>query len=483
MVLKFIKSCGHYLALLICIYFVIFLKLDAFHMRWWDESMFAVNTFEMLHNGKYFSLYYDTMPDLYNTKPPLTCWLQIFFVKIVGYNELGLRLHSAIASALSVLMLFHFISKNYNLYCAWISALILLSSYGYIHFHTSRTGDSDAILSFFLLGTNISFLNFLLNGKKSTVLFVFIWLTLAFAAKMHAALLFLPAYLILLLWQKKLKAFIVNYNFLVGFILFCFSVFMLFYLRELDTPGYLQQIIFKDAGRLFTVVENHREPFYYYIEQLFFTRFSQWFVLLIIGIIVIFMMPMTKEREILKCFLVLSCAYIFIISFSITKLDWYDMPLYPLLAVLSAYPLFILLNQIAIFQATKYASKMALLIIIVFMYPYYQMFDKAQGNTIPNGEKALEGNERYLFVRLGEQKQLHGIKVFYTEWKGALLYYKYKLSIANKEITLTHHGNFDLNDMVLVCNDSLKQQMHLKYAYDTLDTYQNAQLLKIKKIF
>jgi 4-amino-4-deoxy-L-arabinose transferase-like glycosyltransferase len=483
MILKFIKHYGHQLGLLILIYFVIFLKIDGFHMRWWDESMFAVNTFEMMQNGKYFSLYYDGIPDLFNTKPPLTSWLQIFFVKIFGYNELGLRIHSAITSALSVLMLFNFLSKNYNTYWAWISALILLSSFGFIHFHTSRTGDSDAIMSFFLLVANIYFFNFLMFGKNKYVFLMLLMLSLAFAAKLYAALLFFPAYFIILIWQRKLKAFVLNYYFLLGIVLFCISVFGLFYLRELDSPGYLHQILFKDAGRLFTAVENHQEPLYFYIEKLFFTRFSQWFVLLMLGIVITFLLPAIQERTILAFFLILVSVYVFIISISITKLEWYDMPLYPYISAIAGYPLFMLIKQPLFYKSRLSALRMSCFIAIIFIYPYYQMFDKSQGNTIQNGEKALEGNERYLFIRNREQKSLDGIKIYYIEWKGALLYYKYKLSLSNQRIELTNVGNFDLGDLVLVCNDSLKQRLQLKYDFDLLDKYQNAQLIRIKKVF
>jgi 4-amino-4-deoxy-L-arabinose transferase-like glycosyltransferase len=483
MVFKFIKHYGHHLGLLILIYFVIFLKIDGFHMRWWDESMFAVNTFEMMQNGKYFSLYYDGMPDLFNTKPPLTSWLQIFFVKIFGYNELGLRMHSAIASSLSVLMVFNFLSKKYNIYWAWISALILLSSFGFIHFHTSRTGDSDAILSFFLLAANVSFFNFLLLGKHKYVFIMLLMLSLAFATKLYAALLFLPAYFIILIWQKKLRSFVLNYYFLFGLVLFCLSIFGLFYLRELDTPGYLHQILFKDAGRLFTIVENHHEPLYFYIEKLFFTRFSQWFVLLMLGIVITFLLPVSKERTMLAFFLILVLVYVSIISISITKLEWYDMPLYPYISAIAGYPLFIMIKQFSFYKLKLSAMQMTSFIAIIFIYPYYQMFDKSQGNTIQNGEKALEGNERYIFVRSNDKKNLNGIKVYYDEWKGALLYYKYKLSLSHQRIELSNAGNFDLDDLVLVCSDSLKQQLQLRYEFDLLDKYQNAQLIKIKKVF
>lgn len=142
--------------LLILIYLVIFLKLDSFHMRWWDESMFAVNTYEMMENGKYFSLYFDGRPDLFNTKPPLTNWLQLLFVKLLGYNELAVRLPSAIAACLSVLIVFKFTLKRFDVLWAWVSVLILLTSEGFIGFHTARTADSDSLLTlFYYLQTSI----------------------------------------------------------------------------------------------------------------------------------------------------------------------------------------------------------------------------------------------------------------------------------------------------------------------------------------
>lgn len=91
----------HYLVLLVLVYLVVFLKLGSFHIRWGDESMFVVNSYEMLHNGKWFSLYFNHAPDIYNTKPPMTNWLQIIFIKIAGFNEGSLRMPSAIANKIS----------------------------------------------------------------------------------------------------------------------------------------------------------------------------------------------------------------------------------------------------------------------------------------------------------------------------------------------------------------------------------------------
>jgi 4-amino-4-deoxy-L-arabinose transferase-like glycosyltransferase len=469
----------HLLGLLVLIYLVVFLKLDSFHMRWWDESMFAVNTYEMMHNGNYFSLYFDGAPDLFNTKPPLTNWMQIISVKMIGYNELAIRLPSAIASALTVIMLFNFVSKYYNRTLAWLSALILLTSYGFIHFHTARTGDADALLTFFLIAANISFLKYTIDANKKHIIIFFLFITLAFATKMYAALLFVPAYLIILIRYKKLKEFVLNKFFLAGMAIFFLSGFLLIYLRELDTPGYVQQILFKDAGRMFKVVEEHEGSPFFYLENFFKTRFSIWALMLVIGSVLVFFSERRSERNLLIDLIILTITYLLIISCSITKLEWYDMPLYPIIAILSAYPVFLLL-KLPDRENESNPKKQFIIITILFLYPFCMMFNKSQGNIIKSGEKVMEANERFLFKKNKEKKDLNGIKVYHSGYSGSLLFYKYKLSEVNQKIEINTSGVFNANDKVLVSNDSLIGQLQKKYNYSVIDRFDKAQLIVIK---
>lgn len=473
------KMSYHLIGLFILVYFVVFLKLNAFHMRWWDESMFAVNTYEMMQNGHYFSPYFNGLPDLVNTKPPLTSWIQIIFVKLIGYNELALRLPSAIAAALSILLLFKFIARKFNLTWAWLSALILLTSYGFVHFHTARTADSDSLLSFFLLAANLSFLTYILENKKQHIFIFLLFIAFAFATKLYAALLFSPAYLIILLQQKKINDFVLSRQFLFGILFFVFSVIGLIYLRELDTPGYAKVIFFKDAGRIFNAVENHKEGIDFYFDNLFRSRFSTWFVLLMAGILFSFFLQRKNEKQFLQVSLMLCVAYLLIISYSITKLEWYDMPLYPYLAVLAAYPLYLLLTTDVIIKQSLSSKQLVMFIAVIFLYPYYTMFCKAQSNRMSNGEKTLEANERYLFNAETEGKNVNGLKVYYSSYNGSLLFYKYKLGLKNQQINLVTDASFQINDVVLCCNDSLKKQMDLHYHYDIIDTYNEAQVRKI----
>ncbi|MGZ4089655.1 MAG: ArnT family glycosyltransferase [Bacteroidia bacterium] len=472
------KISFHLLGLLVLTYFIVFLKLDSFHIRWWDESMFAVNTYEMLHNGKYFSVYFDGAADIFNTKPPLTSWVQIIFVKAMGYNELAVRLPSAIAAALSILLLFKFMAEQFDLIWAWLSALILLTSVGFINFHTARTADADSMLTFFLLATNIYFLKYLLSDGKKYIFLFFVFISFAFATKMYAALLFTPAYLIILIWQKKLKDFVMNKAFLSGFILFLFISVSLIYLREQDTPGYINEILFKDAGRIFKVVENHKESPVFYFDNLFTRRFSIWFILLIVGSLFAFFSKNKNEKSLLLHLFILNIVYLTIITISITKLEWYDMPLYPYLSIVAAYPLCFLLEKIYFLEHATTKQKI-LFVGVIFAYPYFYMFDKSQGNTIPNGEKILEANERYIFKSVKENKNLDGVKVYYSGYKGSLLFYKYKLAEKNQRIELVSEGSFGVNDKVLVSNDSLKTLLSQNLKYKAIDSYGKAQLLQI----
>ncbi len=448
-------------------------------MRWWDESMFAVNTYEMLHNGKFFTPYFDSIPDLYNNKPPLTCWLQILFVKTVGYNELAIRLPSASAAALTILLLFRFLATHFNLIWAWLSALILLTSHGFIDFHTARTGESDSLLTLFLFLTAIQFFKFIITGKNKCIFLFFVFLSLAFATKMLAALLFSPAYFIILMRYKKIRSFVFNKAFLGGIVLFIFIGISLIGLRELQAPGYINKLLFVDAGRIFTVIENHEEPLQFYIKNLFDSRFSVWFTLLCTGIVIAFITEKNAQQQLLQFFSMSCFVYLFIISSSITKLIWYDMPLYPFFAVISAYPLYLLINQLISFTKIKSFHPSIWMIVFIFIYPYLSSFERSQANAISKGEKALEANERYIFQRGTDNVNLDGIKVYYSGYNRALFFYKYKLSEIGQTIELTNDPLFNPNDKVLVCNDSLKKLLADRYVLTSIDNFENASLFKV----
>ncbi len=466
--------------LLLLTFFVVFLKLGAFHMRLWDESMFAVNTYEMMHNGHYFSNYYEGHPDITNTKPPVTLWAQIACVKLFGYNELALRLPSALAASLALLFVFIFVYKNYSPLWAWLSALVMLTAQGFIGFHTARTADADSLLTMFLLLANLSFIKFITTEKKQDILLFFLFLTLAFATKLWAALLFAPAWLVILILYKRFKSFTLNGYFLSGLLLFLLINGGLVWLKMQDNPGYLSMVMWKDAGRLLSVVEYHKESFSFYIDNLINHRFSTWFALLVAGCVFAFLTRIEKEKQLLQISLLLTLSYFLIISISVTRLEWYDMPLFPLMSILAAYPLFILLRWYIDTNPTRPILKVAAIVLVIFAYPYYLMFCQSQRNSLNGFENMNEASERFLFHKNNENADIRGTKVLFTGFNGSLLFYKYKMHEMGQDIQLTMHVDFQPNDRVLVSNDSLKNIMQKEYTFTRLDSLNNAVLVKIE---
>jgi 4-amino-4-deoxy-L-arabinose transferase-like glycosyltransferase len=464
------------LGLSLLIYLIIFLKLGSFHMRWWDESMFAVNTYEMMNNGKYFTPFFDGVPDLFNTKPPLNNWLQIIFVKLFGYNELALRLPSAIAASLSVIIVFIFLRNNYDRLWAWLSALVLLTSIGFVGFHTARTGDSDSLLTLFILAANIYLLKFIREEKASCIFLFFVFITFAFAAKMHAGLLFGPAYLILLYREKKLRKFIFHPFFWSGLLLFVSVAVGLVLLREGDSPGYLREILSKDAGRIFKEVEDHGESPFFYLDKLMKERFSTWFILAILGILLLFGQEEYQEKKLIGNLSLLCLVYFLIITISVTKLEWYDMPLYPYFSIIAGYAIFRFVRKAI---GTESKSIVCIVSCLIFSYPLYTAFTRSQGNTIPNGEKKLEACERFIFKKILEGKNLSDVSVYYSGFNGSLLFYKYKLAEQNQKIELIKDKNFQDNDKILVSNDSLKAIVKNTYNFSIIDSYDQAELFQL----
>lgn len=448
-------------------------------MRWWDESMFAVNTYEMMQNGKWFSLYYNGAVDLFNTKPPLTNWLQILSVKIGGYNELSLRIPSAIATTLSILVLFKFLSEKLSVLMGWCGALVLLTSFGFIHFHTGRTADSDALLSFFVLMANLCFANFILGEKKRHVMWFFVFITLAFLVKLYAALLFVPAYIFFLFYKKRLREFVLSWQFLIGVLFFVLSIGSLFYLRELDAPGYLNEILFKDAGRMLHVVENHNERLFFYIDNLFKTRFSIWFMFFIVGAVCLFIYA-EKRNTILHLFIAFVVSYLVIIMISVTKLEWYDMPLYPYLSAVAAYPIYLGIGKFKKSETGLTTTLKYFILAVIFIYPYSMMFKKSQRNEIRLAVRYKEANERFLHNKIKEDESLDGVTVFHSDWNGALLFYKYKLTELGQNLMLCNEvEKLKTADKVLVNTPELKAELEQRFVIKLIEQNRNAELYEL----
>lgn len=181
----------------------VFGHLNRQPIRVWDESRTAINAQEMLGNGNWSVTYYKGEPDHWYTKPPLMVWCQTTLMKLIGVNELAVRLPSAIAALLTMLALLvfsvrHLKSSGFG----FVVVMVLLTSEGYISIHGTRTGDTDALLTLFTTLIVLMFYVFEKKQQLKHLYLFFLFTTLAIFAKGVAGLLFMPA--LFIYWSHTL---------------------------------------------------------------------------------------------------------------------------------------------------------------------------------------------------------------------------------------------------------------------------------------
>jgi 4-amino-4-deoxy-L-arabinose transferase-like glycosyltransferase len=154
--------------LVLLVLFPIFGNLNVQPIRIWDESRLAINAYQMCQDNDWIvTHYWDNHPDMWNTKPPLLIWCQVFFMKLLGIGELAMRLPSAIAAFLTCLVLL-ILSIRYlkDFMFGFIAVLVLITTYGYINAHAVRTGDYDSLLTFFTTISAIAFFAYTENRRS-----------------------------------------------------------------------------------------------------------------------------------------------------------------------------------------------------------------------------------------------------------------------------------------------------------------------------
>ncbi|MBN1821758.1 MAG: glycosyltransferase family 39 protein, partial [Prolixibacteraceae bacterium] len=192
-----------FLGLIALGYTILFAHIERLPLQIWDEAHRGVNAQEILKNNEWIVITFDGKPDLYGTKPPLLVWIQAIFMKLFGMGELAIRLPSAL-SGLGICLILFFALRKYvkNNWVPAIAVLTLLSSLGFVYIHGVRFGDTDPLLTFFIVLISMNFFRFIHFHKNRYLYFSFLFLALATLTKSIAVFMFVPGLIIYGLYRK-----------------------------------------------------------------------------------------------------------------------------------------------------------------------------------------------------------------------------------------------------------------------------------------
>lgn len=359
--------------LLVASYFSIFLALGSETIMLWDEGTYAVNAYEMYLNGNYLVKYYDGVPEMFATNPPLVCWLQTLCFKIIGPGEVAVRLPSAFAAVGVILLIIRYtLKEKLGIEVAVYAVLILITSQGYISYHVTRTGDLDSVLIFFITGSVIYFYKFIeYEDQKLKYLVVFcVFVLLGYFAKGIACMLVMPAFLIYTIIKRKLLYVLKTKQIYYFIILILASIVLYYYFRELKTPGYVSFMLKSEFGRWVTEGKEHVHPFNFYFLEMFEKDFKYFLFFVPAFILLYFFLPKDNiYRQKSTIWLISAVVFLLVISVSKTKLPWYEAPVYPMLSVFIALGFKALFNYVSYPGITKYVTYVVF-VLAMFTAPY-----------------------------------------------------------------------------------------------------------------
>jgi len=474
------KGSWKYVLVLLLISVPIFLYLGSLTIRLWDESRLAANACEMLNSGNFITTTFNGTPDMWNTKPPLMIWLQVFSMKIFGVNEWAVRFPSAMAAFITcIVLLFFSIRYLKNFWFGFVWALVLVTTSGYIEIHAARTGDYDALLTLFLTSAGFSFYIFLENVKPRYLYLFFISMIFAVLTKSAAALLILPGLFIYTIIKKKFLFLLKNKHLYFGLIIFLVCSCAYYFLREMDSPGYINAILNNEYGkRFFSTIEEHRHSFWFYFEYLFSYKFIIWVFFIPYGIYVGIKSKDLKIKNLTLFASLTVLSFFLVISSAQTKLTWYAVPMYPFLSLfvgLFIFHIFTLLIE-------KFSGKLyhCFFLILIFLAPYTIILSKIVRQKQPVWQKEENGVCYYLKDMLHKKTQYDNFTILYEGVFTHGKFYLNPLLTEGKNIKLKDcHKNFEIGEIVLFSQSDVKMFLEEHYELRILEEFHITGLYEI----
>lgn len=465
----------------------LFGHLDGLPLRMWDEARLAMNAYEMYYDRDFIVTHFNGNPDMWNTKPPLMIWAQVFFMQIIGVNDLAVRLPSAFAVFFTCLVLLVF-SVRYlkNFWFGFIAILVLVTFPGYISYHAARTGDYDALLTLFTTISGLSFYIYCISEKKKFLYLFFFSIALAVLTKSITGLLFIPGLFIYSIISGKALKTIKSPHFYFGMGIFVVLVGGYYLLREHYNPGYLMAVWENElGGRYLDVIEDHRHGFWFYYQNFVDYKLSWWRFVLPLGVVTGFIVKDEKLKHLTRFCTLMVVQFFLVISFSQTKLNWYDVPMYPYLAILVSvfvYQVFTWLrNGVSIGWLTKYNFLAFVFLILIAFNPYKKIWKRTYIPKEFSWEVSTYEVGNFLKDALRGKYDLNHCYLLYDGYNTQNLFYLRILQDNGVEVDFKDKRTLNSGDVVVVQQEDIKVWLKANYSIRELSKTGNIIQYKINE--
>lgn len=269
-----------------------FWQLGAVPLYDLDEGAFTEATREMIASGNYITPQRDGQPRY--DKPVLIYWLQALSAKLLGFNELALRLPSALAATQWALVLWIFVRERLDARTATVAGLVMALSLQVSLI--AKAAVADALLNLFIALTFFEIYRYYLvtggsdgaggNEGRHALWRAYLWMGLGFLTKGPVAVFFPLVVSLLFFWSEGAlkrwrQAILAPLGWLI-FILVAGPWYLAIYLD--DGVGFFESFFLRhNAGRFGEAMHGHGGFFGYYLVLLpvILLPFSGWLLRLV----------------------------------------------------------------------------------------------------------------------------------------------------------------------------------------------------------
>ncbi|MCX5809049.1 MAG: glycosyltransferase family 39 protein [Proteobacteria bacterium] len=313
----------HLLIILLFSYVFFFYGMGEYSLKEPDEGRYAEIPREMIELNDY------TVPHLnyvrYFEKPPLFYWTVAASYKLFGVNEWSFRFANAFSAFLCMLSLYIFVRRWFGERAAFLSSIVLISSFGF--FSMARIVTIDMFFTLWLSLSLFCFLGYYKEKKPLFIYFFYVFLAFATLSKGIVAIILLIVTIIIFLLIEKKTSFVKEMRIIKGIIIYGVIVLPWFIAISLkESEFFYFFVIDQHFLRFFTAKHKRTGSLFYFLPVLIGGMFP-WSILIPRSII-----NLWKKSEI-RLFLIWSGIVLLFFSVSKSKLPPYILPVFPPLAI------------------------------------------------------------------------------------------------------------------------------------------------------
>lgn len=470
-------------------YFPLFYQLEVLPLMQFDEARVAMSSYEMSENNNYIVVHYGGKPDMWSTKPPLTHWAQVFFIKTLGLSVFSVRLPSAIAGFLTCVLLWFFCIRYLkNHWLAGISIIVLVTSVGFVQKHVTRTADYDAILVLFTTASALVWFLFVETSNYKYLKWFFILLAFAVLTKSVAGLFLLPGLFLYSVFNYKTLVFFKSPKTYLNLLYFIIPVAVYYLWREAINPGYIKAAWFWDiAGRYKEQLTGDKPEFAFYLRLIRTDHFFHWFWYAVAGGVLGFLIKDKRHRKFTLFLLCVSVCFLLVLSSANTQMLWYEAPIYPFLALLVAMGLYCPIYYILKLTQKLWVAVFPIAAIIAVAYtPYINAINRVNPPQLQHDwEHEAYSITQYLAQVYPTDKNLNGYYWLEDDDYNPYINFYIKMFEKNKgetlkPITPKKPKKLAAGDKVIGFLTKQKEQFENTYNYEVIEKY--GDFVKVYKV-